>query len=238
MKKFVILLLLLPAWVSAQNREIVEAASGEDLTTKVSTQFQYLFPDFTNGEVFYKGHNGSGKLNYNMLLGEMQFVENQQVLALANVEDVIVVTINGRNFYPFKGGEFAEELGSAGQVQLRVRYKGNAAQHSKKGAYGTSSSTSSITSYSSISSDNRQYELTVTEKVLVTVNYFYYLVTSNGKYTLIQNVKAFTKLFPAYRNQIEAFAKEHKTRFNNGDDLKALLKYCGELGNSSLVPEK
>jgi len=230
MKKCVIFLLLFPAWVSAQNKQLVEASSGEDLTRKVSTQIQFLFPEFTNGDVFYKGNKGSGKLNYNMLLGEMQFLENNKVLSLANVNNVLAVNIANRRFYPYKDNEFVEELATTGDVHLRVRYKGNAVTHSKKGAYGSQSSTSSITSYNSIIGDNNnQYELTVTENVLVTVNYFYYLVGKNGKYTLITNVKTFTKLFPAYRAKIEDYVKERNTKFNNADDLKALLKFCSEL---------
>jgi len=231
MKKFLFLWLMIPVWVSAQNRQVVETTTGEDLTQIVSTQFQYLFPEFTNGEVYFAGlPKGSGKLNYNMLLGEMQFMENGQVLALANVKDVMMVNINNRKFYPFNNGnEFTEELKSIGKVQLRVRRKGNAVQHSKKGAYGGSSATSSITSYSSISSDSRQYNLTVAEKVLITLDNFYYLVGVNNKHTLIKNIKSFTKLFPAHSVQIETFAKEHNIKLNNEEDLKALLEFCGKL---------
>jgi len=231
MKKYLFLLLLLPVWVSAQNRQVVEATSGEDLSQKVATQMQYLFPEFTIGDVFYKGHKGIGKLNYNMLLGEMQFLENDQIKALANVKDVVVMKIDNRRFYPFNEKEFTEELMSTGKYQLRVRRKGNVAQHSKKGAYGMDSSTSAITSYSSISSDNRQYDLTVAEKVLITLNNFYYLVGTNGKHILIKNVKTFTKQFPQYRTQIEEFAKERRIRFDNEGDLKALLEYCSKLGS-------
>ena len=231
MKKCVFLLLLLPVWVSAQNRQILEATSGEDLSGKVSNQMQYIFPEFTNGEVFYRGYKGSGMLNYNMLLGEMQFLENDQVMALANVKDVVVLNIGNRRFYPFNDKEFTEELTSTGKYQLRVRRRGNVAQHSKKGAYGMDSSTSAITSYSSINSDNRQYNLNVQEKVLVSLNYFYYLVGTNGKYILIKNMKTFTKQFPAHRAQIETFVKERQIRFDNGDDLKTLLEYCSNLSN-------
>ena len=231
MKKYVFLLMLLPIWAAAQNRQIVEAASGEDLSQKVSNRMQYLFPEFTNGDVYYRGHKGSGKLNYNMLLGEMQFMENDQVMALANAKDVMVISINNRRFYPFKDREFTEELTSTDQYQLRVRRKGNVAQHRKKGAYGMDSSTSAITSYSSISSDNRQYQLTVEEKMLISLNYFYYLVGGNGRYILVKNAKTFTKQFPAYRTSIETFVKEHRIRFDNEDDLKALLEYCGKLNN-------
>jgi len=215
--------------VSAQNKQVVETASGEDLSKKVSAQMQYLFPEFTNGEVYYKGFKGNGKLNYNMLLGEMQFVENNQIQALANVKDVILVTINNRRFYPFNDKEFTEELLTTGDYRLRVRRKGNTASHSKKGAYGTWSSTSSITSYSSISSDNRTHDLTVQEQILISLNCFYYLVGTNGKHIQIRNIKTFTKQFSAYRAQIEAFVQEHHTRFDHEDDLKALLEFCSKL---------
>jgi len=229
MKPYIILLLFLPVCVSAQKKQIIEASSGEDLSKKVAAQMQYLFHEFTNGDVYYKGNKGSGKLNYNMLLGEMQFVENNQIQALDNVKDVIVVIIDNRRFYPINDKEFAETLLTTNKYQLRVKRKGNVASHGKKGAYGTWSSTSSITSYTSINSDSRTYDLSVHEEVLITLNCFYYLVDSNGKYIQIRNIKAFTKQFPAYRTQIEGFVKEHNTRFDHVDDLKALLEYCSTL---------
>ena len=226
MKKYMMIWLLFSVVVSAQNRQIVEAAAGEDLSQKVSTQFQFLFPEFTIGDVFYKGHKGSGMLNYNMLHGEMQFMENKQVMALDNIKDVVAIHINNRKFYPFNEKEFTEELLSAGQYQLRVRRRGNVAKYSKKGAYGIDSSTSAITSYSSFQIDSRHYDMTVNEKVLVSLNYFYYLVGANGKHTLIKNVKSFTKQFPAHRTQIEDFVKERHIRFDSEENLKALLEYC------------
>jgi hypothetical protein len=233
MKKYLFLIMLLPVWVFAQNRQIVEAASGDDLSDKVSTHIQYVFPEFTNGEVYFSNAPKSGgKLNYNMLVGEMQFVEADEVLTLANVRDVAMVNINNRRFYPFSNkGEFTEELLSTDQAQLRVRRKGNVAPHAQKGAYGTSSSTSSITSYSSISGEGRQHNLSVVSDVLISLRHFYYLVGANGKYTQIKNVKTFTNRFPAHRVQIEAFVKENNMRFDKEADLKALLVYCSGLSN-------
>ena len=231
MKKCVFLLILVPYMASAQKREVVNTESGEDISKKVSTQIQYLFPEFTDGDVFYRGlPKSSGKLNYNMLVGEMQFVDNNnKILALANVQNVIVVKIEGRKFLPYKNNEFAEELMTTAKCQLMVRYRGNVAQHSKKGAYGTYSSTSSSTSYSSINGIDRQYDLKIEENVLVSVINYYYLVGTNGKYSLIKNVISFTKQFPEHKAQIEKFVKENKTQFNNGNDLKSLLEFCSKL---------
>lgn len=227
MKKYIFLLLLLPVWVSAQNTQIVEATSGKVLSGQVSAQFQYLLPEFTEGEVYYKARNGRGMLNYNMLVGEMQFLENNQVMALTNVKDVLMVNIDNRKFYPFKNNEFAEELLSTGKCQLRVKRSGSFSPQSKKSAYGMETSSANITSVTSMGTYNKQ--LTVNEKVLINVRNFYYLVGTNGKYHLIKNVQTFTKQFPEHREQIEEFVIEQKTRYNNEDDLKALLDYCSKL---------
>ena len=232
MKKYILLLLLLPVWVSAQNRQVVEAAAGGDISKSISRQMQYLFPEFTNGDVYFSSSTkGSGLLNYNMLAGEMQFMENGQVMAISNVRDVVLVNIGNRRFYRFNDREFAEELMTTGAAQLRVRRKATAAPHSKKGAYGMETSTSSITSYSSISEGGQHYNLTVAENILVTRKDYYYLVGTNGKYVLIKNAKTFTKQFPGYRAQIETFIKNNNIRLDNEDDLKALLQYCSKLGN-------
>ena len=235
MKKCTLLLLLFPCWISAQNTQIMKAVSGEELSTKVSAQMQYLFPEFTGGEVYFKSYTANGSLNYNMLVGEMQFMENDQVLALDNLKDVVMLRISSRRFYPFNDREFTEELLSTGKYQLRVRRKGTVTPQGRKGAYGTYSSAGSITAIGSYSSYNgnstsiTRTNLSVEDKVLINLDCFYYLVGTNGKHIQIKNVKTFTKQFPAHRKQIEAFVIEQNIRYNNEDDLKTLLEYCSKL---------
>ena len=225
-----ILMLFFSCLIFAQESQLIEANSGEDLSGKISTNMKYLFPEFTEGQVFFKNSfMSTGKLNYNVLIGEMQFVENDELMALES-KNITVVNINDRLFFPYKGSEFSEELFSTENYKLRMRSKGHVSPFAKKGAYGTSSATSSITSYTSVSgSDGQLYNLSVAEDVLVSVRNFYYLVGENGKYLQITNIKTFTKQFPAFRNQIEAFAKENMIRFDNEDDLIRLLVYCSEL---------
>ena len=232
MKTYLVLLMLFcSSWLFAQNQnsQIVESVTNEDMSSRISTQMRFIFPEFTDGLVFFHTSSfSSGKLNYNMLVGEMQFLNNEEVLAL-NARDIAAVNINNRQFFPFKGNEFTEELLSTDKFNLRVRRKGNVAPYAKKGAYGTSSSTSSITSYTSMSGDGRMYDLAVAEDIIVSVRYYYYLVGNNGKYIQISNVRTFTRQFPAFRKQIEEYVKENKLRFDNAEDLKHLLEYCSGL---------
>jgi len=221
------LMLFFSGWMIAQEKQIIEANSGEDLSGKLLSNMRYLFPDFTDGKVFFKkSFLSTGKLNYNMLIGEMQFLENDELMAL-DAKDISMVNINDRLFFPYKGNEFSEELLSTDACKLRVRRKANVAPYAKKGAYGTTSSTSAITSYMNVDGGRGQmYNLSVTEDVLVSIRNFYYLVGDNGKYTQITNAKTFTKQFPAFRTQIETFVKAQQIRFDKEDDLKKLLLFC------------
>ena len=227
---FLYLLIQVSVWTNAQNREVIEATSGEDLNKKVSTQMQYLFPEFTDGYVFYTGlPRSSGKLNYNILLGEMQFMDAEnKILALDNVPEIQIISIGSRKFYPYDNKEFVEELLVAGKIQLQIRRRGNVASHSKKGAYGMTSSTSAISSYRNIDGVDRTYNLAVVENVMITLNQFYYLVINN-KRIQIKNRKTFLKQFPQHKIQIETFVNERSIRFDSEEDLKILVKYCSTL---------
>jgi hypothetical protein len=131
---------LLSNWIVAQEKQIIEASSDDDLTKMVSTQLQYLFPEFTRALIQYADPpRVVGQLNYNMLACEMQFMYHDEVLALES-KGVVMIEIDNRKFYPFKKDEFVEELASANHYQLRVRHRCKMTPHSKKSAYGISSS--------------------------------------------------------------------------------------------------
>ena len=225
--------------VSKQQSLIVESQSNDDdFLNHVSHYLQYLFPEFTNGNVFYKDKTTKGMLNYNILLGEMQFVQNDQLFSLDNVNNVLQVVINKRKFYPFKGDEFAEEIFLNEKYSLRVRYKGNMTLYGKKGGYGLTSPAGSITTINRLAQTNENNTVSVNkfqkiseknEDMIITVDYFYYLVGSNGKYIMIKNKSTFAKLFKEKKIQIESFIKEHNIRMNNREDLIRLLEYSTNL---------
>ena len=232
MKKYIILFLfiLISDYLIAQSKELLEVSTGDNLNSIVSENMQYLLPEFSFGRVYYNNSTeGSGKLNYNMLNGEMQFIgPDNTILALINVPDVKVVDIGGRIFYPFKNEEFVEELLSTDKMKLQVRRKCNAAPMGQKTAYGGYSSTSSITSYSSLDRDNRVHDLNVTRSMIISQENYYFLVLGN-KRILIKSQQTFVKQFPKHKTEIETFIKEHNIRMDNENNLKALVEYCSTL---------
>ena len=212
-----------------QRTQLVSVTQGDDLVEHAATTLQFVFPDFTEGNVVY--HNGktiAGKLNYNILLGEMQFVDpdSQQVFALANPNEVTMVTIGQRMFLPLNGKEFLEIL-TYGNIQLAVRYKGNRLSHGRQTPYGN-------TSPAARSSDLTGYEagggymspLEAKENIKITVTTYYYLI--NGKkQTLITGSKSFLKVFPKGKSDvIQEYIRQNNINFNHRGNLIALVNYC------------
>jgi len=230
MKKLIILFLLFSMFISAQDKVILDVVSGENLNNRVASDMQYVFQKFTKGEVhFDNGRKNSSMLNYNMLLGEMQFVDNETVLSLATLKDIQMIIINDRKFFPYNNSEFCEELYTTGDVRLCVKRNARPLEQSKPGAMGIETSTRSSTTFSSLDNDSGvRSDLEVQRKILVSVKDTYYLM-NKGKYYQIKNQKSFTKLFPTQSSKIESYVIEHNTNFKNEDDLEALIAYCSDL---------
>jgi len=232
MKKSIFLLLLFPLLAVAQDKMVIDVASGEKLNEKLSSDTQYVFPEFIAGQVhFTDGQRSGNMLNYNILLGEMHFMDNEEVFAFPDLSKVLVAVVDKRRFFPFNKTEFCEEiLITPGGARLCVRRKANAVEQSRTGAYGIQTSASSVRSYNSIgnSGDGRRVNLQVSGKVRVSIENFYYFL-NKGKYVQIKNEKSIAKQFPGHNAKIEAYVKEHNTNFKNEEDLKALIAYCSEL---------
>ena len=221
---------LYSGYTIAQDREVIEVSTRDNLNSLVSNDMQYLLPEFSPGYLYYvNSTRDSGKFNYNMLNGEMQFIgPNNTILALANVPDVKMIDIGGRIFYPFKNEEFVEELLATDKMKLQVRRKCDASNMGKKAAYGGYSTTSSITSYRSIERDNWQQNLSETKSMIVKQESFYFLVIEN-KRIQIKTQQTFTKQFPKHKSAIETFIKENNIRLDKENDLKILVEYCSTL---------
>ena len=97
MKKYLLFLLLSTVIASAQENVVLDITSGENLNEKLSTDVKYVFPDFVEGQIHFKnGRRGINLLNYNMLVGEMQFMSNEEILAFSDLNNILAVVIDKR----------------------------------------------------------------------------------------------------------------------------------------------
>jgi len=220
-KGLFLLTLFFLIWIQGSGQERVTVRAGDNLTEALSTS-RYLFPQFQDARVVLKDRTLMAKMNYNALSGQMEFMDaNGQILELS--ENVLAIVFGERMFqYTSKG--YMEVLADDPIHKLLVHTRYSEGDRKKQGAFGTYSSTTAISSYSTIDTDTGVKALTPNEEVTYTKKHNYYLFFS-GKYTLA-NKASFTKNFGKQRPQMEQYLKEFPVNFTNHEDLKRLFLYC------------
>ena len=189
----------------------------------------YLLPKFTDGIIKMKdGNVAGGKLNYNTVIDEMQFItDKNELLSVADPSAVVQVVIGDRNFYYLKNYFF--ELVSDGNILLFSRIHVKRFEE-KIGAYGGTSSTSSITSVSSYTSDNGTLtKLSAGVKVSLQTEVIYYIMV-NGKYKLVLTKNDLFKLFPANKDLIKQEMDKQNIKFDSVDSFKKIVDWINTKG--------
>ncbi|MDR2814338.1 MAG: hypothetical protein LBB79_06765 [Prevotellaceae bacterium] len=210
----------------AQKREAVQLSNRyNDVTQIMSGATQYLLPQFTDGTVMFNtGERASAKLNYNILLEQMQFIgDDSSVMAIANLEAVQYVSIGKRFFVKYKSA-FIEVL-LDGEVQLGVARKLRIVDHRKDGGYGGATSLMKVESVSAMDGAPADH-LTGTEELIFEESRIYYLI-KNLK-PKVANKKTFIKAFPACKEEI---AKQKDVDYSKEEQLRALVILCQSVEN-------
>ena len=222
--------------LNAQDKkQVLELSYGDTLTNVVDKSVQYAFDEFTDGTVLYKdGSRSKAKMNYNYLVGEMQFMDlssSNKVLSLANISDVVMVTISDEQFIPLGSDLEFMQLITKGDVRLAAKRKGKARSMGKKGAMGITNPTSRVVSLTEYATDNEVRHVEAAEDMKISIDNTYYLYggEKNGV-TQIKGVKAYLKNYPKDKSTlIEQYAKDNKVNFYNEKDLIKLTEYCNKL---------
>ena len=232
MKKVILtawMLCTISSFCIAQNRlkiENIDVTQDQDINeNELLRNAVYIFPEFSDGIIYFKnGTANKSKFNYNTLHGEMQFLDNEKVLSLANPQSVNYVIINKKVFYYMSGTHFAELLLDNDNIKLCVKRSTKLADIQAKGAYGTTNVTSSIWAVV----PTQQYDIGILRDLVYKIEDEFYL-ENNRKFTKINNGKSFIKAFPQFKNEINRFVESNKTNFKNEKDLIKLTNYCTQL---------
>ncbi|MCC9166566.1 hypothetical protein [Pontibacter harenae] len=216
--------------LKAQKKDKIKVSAAEESLDASQNGKVYLYPSFMNGQVrFLNGHTASAKLNYNMLVGEVVFLDkNADTLALDNILTVESLKIGEDLFYyDPKGKSLLKTLGKYGETMLLVKERYKLLDTKKVGAYGLESSSSSQTSIKDYYADNTSYKLNSGGSVIYEVREDYFLSDQKG-YVLATKASVL-RLFPKHKNALQKFISDQKVNFKDESDLKKLLSYCSSL---------
>ena len=205
----------------AQGKSI-RVKAGEDLAQAYSPHGFYRFPQFNKAVLYFNGggKNAGPVFNYNVLSGNMQFINPAgDTLDMSNNVAVDSIVF-GQTVFVYKEG-FLEIVAGDDSVKLlkKVLLK---TQVENVGAYGLSNNTASITSMKSFFTGSSVYNLVVNQDVVLeeTASWFF----SRGNNIVKASKSNLLKLLPADKAaKAESYLKQNKTGFDKENDLKKLM---------------
>ena len=185
----------------------------------------YLFPTFRDAKVqFKKGGELVSKLNFNLLICQMQFIDPKgDTLNLTRLEDIDEIDFDSTSFFYDKG--YYQVLANIDGLRLAVLRKVSY-EPIKIGALGlrnhSGTGTEEEGSFVHKSGDK---ELTLNEDVDIIRATSFFLIAGSGE-MIKANRSGFVKVFSKNGQAIKTYIKENKPDFNKESDLKKLFDVC------------
>jgi len=190
-----------------------------------SVRFRY--PEFIQGKAFFRNSTfTSSRFNYNFLTGNMEFIRSGDTLEIIEPEKIKFIVIDQDTFYFSK--VYFEVLYSNDFGKLAVNRCFKLVARKKQAAYGTTSSTSAISSYNSLSDVSGYYKLEVNDDLVFRMEETYYLHTVKNGFVPFWR-KKILQLFPEHEDKIKAYYKQYKVDFKNKSDLTGVLQFLNRL---------
>jgi hypothetical protein len=218
--------LLLGIAVTAQRPKTYTVPAGVEVSDIVPAKEIYQFPQFVQGLVIFRdGIAAPGRLNYNRLIAEIQFIDPKgDTLSLANEQNIKTAFLGTDTFYYSDG--YVRQLAGGSRIKMgeRIAFK---EYIQKPGAYGLSSATTATNNLSTLL-NNRSVDLNVSQE-LVLVKNTNYLIGDRFNAFVVADKNAILKMFPDKRPAIEDFIEKNKISFTKQDDMVKLGKFLDAL---------
>lgn len=215
----------------AQESYTFTVKAGESIVDVMGPESIFRYPEFLESKVIYTdGTYTETLLNYNNVLGEMQFINSRgDTVIIANPEAIGLIVFPQDTFYVSDG--YLELIAGDDSIKCVVKNYVKLRDVKNQGAYGMSS-TANVDNYTSVSagSNTSTYLMKSKQDIVYSMEMDYYI----GSYQLgfaPARRNNILKLFPEYRDEIRDFIKKESINFNRQDDLILLTSYLADLMN-------
>lgn len=232
MKPLLLLFFILIGYtnLSAQDSTYVTIKTGTSVGDVLAPAEIYYYPQFTKGEVFFRGGTkATAKMNYTRLFDQMLFIDLKgDTLALAEEKTIKFIAINQDTFYYDEG--YIRIIGDNDYVKLAEKQVWVVADIRKTGTHNSSTSTAGITSARTFrhGNDVARNNLTLNEDIVLRKETQYYIGDEYNHFVRAGK-KRLLQLFPKEQRSIENYLKENKVDFDKKDDLEKLAQFLGQL---------
>jgi hypothetical protein len=208
----------------AQPGKTIRVKAGEDVAQAYSPQGFYRFPQFSKATLYFKdgGRNSGALFNYNVLSGNMQFINQAgDTLDMGGAAKIDSIVFE-KNVFLYNDG-FLEVVAFSDSLRLLKKLVLKT-QVENIGAYGQPNATASIVNIKTYAAGTGVFNLIINQDVVVTENISWFF--TNGNNIIVKASKGnLPKLLPAEKlSKAEAYLKQNKTNFDKENDLKKLLE--------------
>jgi len=221
---FIIYLLLsAPVCLLAQSNEFITVKAGTRVVDYFPPDKSYKYSKFLPGKVYLNnGITKEANLNYNILLGEIQFTYLKDTLNIGNKNEINLITIASDTFYYDNG--YLELIYHNPSIRLTQKHYIRLHDIVKKDAYGVAKSSSSTKTFRHLQFDGTFYKMVVDEDLILQNKLEFYVNTSSKGFLPLKE-KTLVKLFPEKSNGIENYLKSHKINLDLKDDVLRLADF-------------
>lgn len=209
----------------------VTIAFGQEEDTS-SQQSVYLLPDFVAGKVLFKNAAVQEvNLNYNTFFQQMIFQQNDQMMAIGNIEAVDTIFMAGAKYVPFDTLFYEIKM----EEQRVPYYILHTCKLNKTEQTGSAYSGISATgSQREVDLSTYRFSVATPYRLKLPITYtverqrsFY--VKQGNKILPLKNAKQFKNLFPGKEEEMKYFIKDNNISFVKEVDIQKLLLFCNHL---------
>lgn len=235
---FLIIFLLLSHPAASQRVQTIRSTDTRVQVEKIAdSTLVFLYPDMADAVVNYEdGQTIQAKLNYSILLDQMQIQTRRGILPL-ETKDLKTLRVENATFI-HRGEEGYFEVFFEGKLSLYLKRQIIvSAMPVRRGAYGTADYTSSIDQASSIQTNstgdfNREIflENPSGQEMDITLRYNeHFIIEKGGTLVRVNNARQLQRDFPEYRNELRDFLRGENINFSNRQHLVKLVKFMEDL---------
>ena len=229
MKKFAITIgsmLIFLGMLNAQYYKLITVPSGTKLIEKFPPSVRYFYPDFSEGSIIHKnGTTNSGLFNFNVLTGEIEFIQGKDTMAIKQKTVLSMVLIKQDTF--IYRNEFLRKIHSGKPVVLE-RDAINLKEIVRMGAMGQPNRTSAVDAYSSMNYKSNMYTINPDADMEFRRELEFFILKDDGELVPLRK-KTAPELYPGREAEIQKFMKSNKTNFEKRESIIELAGFLSGL---------
>ncbi|HEY5592921.1 MAG TPA: hypothetical protein VIK55_18125 [Paludibacter sp.] len=210
----------------AQKYEPVTIKAGTSIKDYFPVAERYLYPNFTAGKGYFKkGIVIPCLFNFNVLSGEMEFIQSKDTLIIAKKEEINSIVVATDTFYYH---DAYLQMIRSGRLSVYVKRGIEIKNILKQGAMGTINRSAASDSYSFVLIGQRSFDMKLAEDVVIQQKVGYFYSTSGNDFIPFTR-KNIIRIMQGKEGEIKNYIKSNKIDFESREDLLKLAGFVSDL---------